>query len=129
MRIDCLRVLLLRQIKSILRAKKSFTICIEVVEPFFSKLTEKQNLHKATYVFKMSSRRFLDVFKTSLRRLVKTSSRHLQDVLPRRFQDVFKTSSRRLSRTSSTRFQDVFKTTSRSIAKISSRRFQDASSA
>ena len=54
------------------------------------------------YVFKMSSRRFQDffktscknVFKTSSRRLqhvLKTSSRHLQDVLQRCLQELFKT--------------------------------------
>ena len=63
------------------------------------------------YVFKTSSRRFQDVFKTSSRRLAKMSSR--------RFQDVFKTSSRRL--------QDIFKTSSRPLAKIFSRCFQDVS--
>ena len=59
-----------------------------------------------SYVFKTSSRRFQDVFKTpsrrlaktSSRRLAKTSSRHLQDVLLRH---LFKTSSRRLAKTSS----------------------------
>ena len=56
------------------------------------------------YVFKTSSRRFQDDFKTScknvfkassrfLQDVLKTSSRHLlQDVLPRRLQNVFKTS-------------------------------------
>ena len=60
--------------------------------------------------------------KTSSRRLVKTSSRHLQDVLPRRFLDVFKTSSRRLDnrlqdifKTSS---KDIFKISSRRIIKL-----------
>ena len=54
------------------------------------------------YVFKMSSRRFQDVFKTScinvsktfsrrLQDVVEMSSRHLQDVLQRYIQDVFKT--------------------------------------
>ena len=87
------------------------------------------------YVFKLSSRRFQDVFKTSCKNIFKTPSRHLQDVLPRRLQDVFKTSSRRLEKhlqdifkTSSRRFEDVIKTSSRSLAKISSIRFQDVSS-
>ena len=49
-----------------------------------------------SYIFKTSSRRFQDIFKTSSKHLTKTSSkrlaktfsRHLQDVLPRRLQDV-----------------------------------------
>ena len=43
------------------------------------------------YVFKTSSRRFQDVFKTSCKNVFKTSSRRLQDVLQRYLQDVFKT--------------------------------------
>ena len=54
------------------------------------------------YVFKTSSRRFQDVFKTS--------SKHLKDVLPRRLQDVFKTSSKLLANTSWKHLQDVLKT-------------------
>ena len=46
------------------------------------------------YVFKTSSSRFQDVFKTSwpyvFKTSWKTSSRHLQDVLQRYLQDVFK---------------------------------------
>ena len=57
------------------------------------------------YVFKTSSRRLQDVFKTSSRRLAKTSSRHLQDIfktyyqvkvfLVTQFQDIFETYSKR----------------------------------
>ena len=54
------------------------------------------------YVFKTSSRRFQDVFKTSCKNVFKTSSRRLQDV--------FKTSSRRLANTSWRHLQDVLKT-------------------
>ena len=61
------------------------------------------------YVFKTSSRRFQDLFKTSSRRLAKMSSR--------RFPDVFKMSCKNVFKTSSRRFESVFKT--------SSRRFQD----
>ena len=78
-----------------------------------------------SYVFKTSSRRFQDIFKTSSRRLAKTSSRrlaktssrHLQDVFLRRFQDVVQK-----------RLPDIFKTSSRRLAKMSSRPFQDVSS-
>ena len=76
------------------------------------------------YVFKLSSRRFQDVFKTSCKNIFKTPSRHLQDVLPRRLQDVFKTSSRHLQK----RFQDIFKTfwkRLQGVFKTSSRRLQD----
>ena len=65
------------------------------------------------YVFKTSSRRFQDVFKTSCQDVFKTFSRRLQDVLQKRLQDIFKTSSRRLQdvlKTSSRYLQDVFKT-------------------
>ena len=48
------------------------------------------------YVFRTSSRRFQDVFKTSC-----------QDVLSRRLQDVFKTSCKNVFKISSRRFQDV----------------------
>ena len=58
------------------------------------------------YVFKTSSRRFQDVFKTSCKNVFKTSSRRLQDV--------FKTSSRRLEK----RLQDIFKTSSRRTIKL-----------
>ena len=63
------------------------------------------------YVFKASSRRFQDVFKTSCHNVFKRFSRRLQDVLRKRLQDVFKKSSRR--------FQDVFKTSSRRLANTS----------
>ena len=69
------------------------------------------------YVFKTSSRRFQDVFKTSCKNVFKTSSRRLQDVLKtssKRLQDVlknvFKTSSRRLQDVLQRYLQDVFKT-------------------
>ena len=58
-----------------------------------------------SYVFKMSSGRFQDVFKTSSRRLAKTSS--LQDILKASSRRFEKTSSRRLAKMSSRRFQDV----------------------
>ena len=54
------------------------------------------------YVFKTSSRRFQDVFKTYSRRLAITSSRHFEDVFKKSCKNVFKTSSRRL--------KDVLKT-------------------
>ena len=54
------------------------------------------------YVFKTSSRRFQDVFKTSCKNVFKTSSRRLQDVL--------KTSSRHLQDVLQRYLQDVFKT-------------------
>ena len=40
------------------------------------------------YVFKTSSRRFQDVFKTSCKNVFKTSSRRLAKISSRRFQDV-----------------------------------------
>ena len=66
----------------------------------------------------MSSRRlqdvlqkcFQDIFKTSSRRfenVFKTSSRHLQDVLARCLQDVFKMLSRSLAKMSSRHLEDV----------------------
>ena len=79
------------------------------------------------YVFKTSSRRFQDVFKTSSRRLAKMSSRRFQDVFKTSCKNVFKTSSRRLQdvlKTSSKRLQDVLK----NVFKTSSRRLQDVSS-
>ena len=48
------------------------------------------------YVFKTSSRRFQDVFKTSCKNVFKTSSRRLQDILKTSCKDVFKTFSRRI---------------------------------
>ena len=80
------------------------------------------------YVFKTSSRRLQDVFKTSYQDLFKTFSRSLQDLLQKRFRDIFKTSSRRfedLFKTSSRRLQDVFKTSSKRPAKASLRHLQD----
>ena len=62
------------------------------------------------YVFKMSSRRFQDFFKTSCKNFFKTSSRRLQDIfktLSRRFEDAFKTSCK-----------DIFKTFSRRTIKL-----------
>ena len=70
-------------------------------------------------VFKTSSKRLQNVFKTSCKSIFKTSSRRFQDVLQKRFGDIFKTPSRR--------FQDVFKTSSRrlqEVFKMSSRRLQ-----
>ena len=64
-------------------------------------------------VFKRSSRRFQDVFKTSCQDVFKTFSKHLQDVLQKRRQDILKTSSKLLQdvlKTSSRHLQDVFKT-------------------
>ena len=66
-----------------------------------------------SYVFKTSSRRFQDVFKTSSRRLAKTFSRRFQDVSKTSCKNVFKTSSRRLQnvlKASSRRLQDIVKT-------------------
>ena len=62
------------------------------------------------YVFKTSSRRFQDVFKTSSRRLAKMSSRRFQDVFKTSCKNVFKTSSRRLQDVLQRYLQDVFKT-------------------
>ena len=90
-------------------------------------------------IFKMPSRRFQDVFKTSSRRLAKTSSRRFQDVFKtpchdvfktfwRRLQDVFKTSSRPLQgvfKTSSRRFEDIFKGSSRHLQDVLKRYLQD----
>ena len=72
------------------------------------------------YVFKTSSRRFQDVFKTSCKNVFKTSSRRLQDV--------FKTSSRHLQDVLPRRLQNVFKTSRKYVLKTSSRRFEDVSS-
>ena len=58
------------------------------------------------YVFKTSSRRFQDVFKTSCEKVFKTSSRRLQNV--------FKTSSKRLQDV----LKNVFKTSLRRIIKL-----------
>ena len=71
------------------------------------------------YVFKLSSRRFQDVFKTSCKNIFKASSRcfqdvfkmssrHLQDVLLRRFQDVLQKRLQDIFKTSLIRFEDVF---------------------
>ena len=86
---------------------------------------QKTSLSRPTYsslpyVFKKSSRRFQDVFKTSSICLAKTSVILLQDVLQKRLQDIFKKSS--------SLFADVVKTSSRRLGKMSSRRFQDVSS-
>ena len=71
-------------------------------------------------VFKTSSKRLQDVFKTPCKNVFKTSSR--------RFQDIFKTTSRRIAKASSRYLQDVFKTFSRSLQDIFKtfwRRLQD----
>ena len=49
-----------------------------------------------SYVFKTSSRRFQDVFKTFSRLFAKMFSWCLQDVLQKRLQDIFKTFLRRI---------------------------------
>ena len=59
-----------------------------------------------SYVFKRSSTRLQDVFKTSCQDVFKTFSKRLQDV----FENVFKTSSRRLQDVLQRYLQDVFKT-------------------
>ena len=73
----------------------------------------------------MSSRRFQDVsIKTKIFVLVI----RLQDVFKifsRCYQDVFKTSSRRLTKTSPNPLQDVFKTSCKNVFKTSSRSLQD----
>ena len=94
--------------------------CLDQDEYVRLSLTSSEDVFKTTssrpiysswpYIFKTSSRRFQDVFKTSCQYVFKTSSRHLQDVFKtplRRFEDVFKTSPRRLAKMSSRRFQDV----------------------
>ena len=72
-----------------------------------------------SYVFKTSSRRFQDVFKTTSRRVYRDQYICLGHTSSRRLQDVFNTSSRH--------FQGIFKTSSRILAKMYSRRFQDVS--
>ena len=67
------------------------------------------------YVFKTSSRRFQDVFKTSCKNVFKTSSRRLAKTFSRSFQNVFKTSCKNVFKTS---FKDVFKTFSRRIIEL-----------
>ena len=70
------------------------------------------------YVFKTSSRRFQDVFKTSSRCLAKTSLRRLQNALKtscknvfkKSSEDVFKSSARHLQDVLQKYLQDVFKT-------------------
>ena len=68
------------------------------------------------YVFKTSSRRFQDVFKTSCKNVFKTSSRRLQDVLQRYLQDVFKTY-HQVKLFLLTNLRDVFNTFLRRTAK------------
>ena len=80
------------------------------------------------YIFKMSSRCFQDIFKTSCINVFKTFSRHLQDILHKRLQDIFKTSSRRCGNVFKTSSRRLAKTSSRRLAKIFSRCFQDVSS-
>ena len=58
------------------------------------------------YVFKTSSRRFQDVFKTSSRCLAKTSLRRLQNVLKTSCKNVFKTSSEDIFKSSPRHLQD-----------------------
>ena len=106
-----------------------------------------------SYVFKTSSRRFPNIFKTSRKNVFKTpcktrlqdifktsssrfqdvfktSLRHLQDFLLRLPQEVFKskTSLRHLQNVLKTfwrRLQDLSRTSSTRLAKMSSRRFED----
>ena len=66
------------------------------------------------YVFKMSSRHFQDIFKTSCKNVLKTSSIRLK----KRLQDIFKTSSRRFEDVFSTSCKDILKTFSRRIIKL-----------
>ena len=83
---------------------------------------------------KTSWRRLQEVFKTSSWRLqdaFKTFSRHVGKTSLRRLQDVFKTYSRRLAKTPSRLLENVFRTFHKYVLKTSktpSRRFQDVSS-
>ena len=75
-----------------------------------------QDVFQDKNIFKISSRRLQNVFKTSSSRLAKTTSRCLQNVFKtswktslRHLQDVFKTPSRHLQDVLQRYLQDVFK--------------------
>ena len=65
-----------------------------------------EDVLKTSFVF-VFRRRLQDVFKTSLSRPIYSSWPYVFKTSSRRFQDVFKTSSRLLAKMSSRRFQDV----------------------
>ena len=62
-----------------------------------------------SYVFKTSSRRFQNVFKTFSKLFAKMFSWCLQDVLQKRLQDIFKTFLRRIQDVLQICLQNVFK--------------------
>ena len=66
-----------------------------------------------------------DVFKTSWSRPIYSSSSYVFKTSSRRFQDFFKTSSRRLAITSSRRLQNFYKMFCKNIFKTSSKHLQD----
>ena len=92
---------------------------------FRRRLDQGKYLRLTLRLQRMSSRRFQDVsIKTKIFVLVI----RLQDVFKifsRCYQDVFKTSSRRLTKTSPNPLQDVFKTSCKNVFKTSSRSLQD----
>ena len=109
-----------RRLQGVLIKTSIFALLIRLQKTKTS--SSRRTYSSWSYVFKSSSRRFLDVFKTSSRRfqdIFKTSSSRLQDI--------FKTFSRRttvLGNTISRRFRDVYKTFLRGTAKtIICRRF------
>ena len=84
-------------------------------EDVFKTPSSRPTYSSWSYVFKTSSRRFQDVFKTSCKNVFKTSSRRLQDVLKtssRHLQDVFKTYYQ-VKVFLVTQFQDIFETYSK----------------
>ena len=98
-----------RRLKDILIKTNMFVLALRLQKTSWS----RPIYSSWPFVFKTSSRRFEDVFKTSCKNVFKTSSRRLQDVL--------KTSSRHLQDVSPRHLQDVLK----NFFKISSRRLQD----
>ena len=88
-----------RRLQDLLIKTSMFALALRLQKTFWSRPVYSSWL----YVFKMSSRRFEDVFKKSSRRLAKMSSRSFQDVLQKRLQNVFKTS----WKSSLKHFQDI----------------------
>ena len=88
----------------------SHTSSEDILKTFWSRLDQDQYIRLGQNIFKTSSRRFEDVFKTYTRCLTKMSSRRLQNVFKTPCKNVFKTSSRRccyLLKTSSRPIQHV----------------------
>ena len=84
-----------RRLQNVLMMKNIFLLIIRLQKTSWS----RPIYSSCPYIFKTSSRRLQDIFKTSSRRRAKTFWRRLQNI--------FKTSRKYVFKTSSRRFEDV----------------------